>query len=105
MANALFDHGRDEFANGNIDWVNDTIKVVLVDEDDDTPNPAADENLDDIAAGARVATATLENCSSAAGVCDADDTVFATVVGDECEVLGHLQGHGQRGDEHADRLH
>ena len=88
MANALYDYGRDQFLQGNIDWVNDTIKVILIDTDDYTVNLTTDQNLDDIAAGARVATATLANpTASGAGVADGDDVTFSAVSGDQSEAL------------------
>lgn len=89
MANALFDYGRDEFLKGNIDWLNDTIKVVLVDEGDDVPDASTDQNLDDILAAARVATGTIDNAAapSTDGVADADDETLSAVSGDESESL------------------
>ncbi|MEA3401109.1 MAG: hypothetical protein U9R79_07695 [Armatimonadota bacterium] len=89
MANALFDYGRDEFLKGNIDWINDTINVILVDEGDDVPDPATDQNLEDILAAARVATGTLDNTAAPTtdGVADADDEVLSAVSGDESESL------------------
>ena len=51
MANALYDYGRNEFLNGNIDWVNDTIKAILVDTADYTVNLAADEEIQRLRAG------------------------------------------------------
>ena len=88
MANALYDYGRDQFLQGNIDWVNDTIKVVLIDTDDYTVSLTTHQNLDDVAAGARVATATLANpTASGAGVADGDDVTFSAVSGDQSEAL------------------
>lgn len=88
MANALYDTGRNAFLTGDIDWEADTIKVVLVDAADYTVDLAAHDFLDDIPAGARVATATLANTSSdGTGVADADDAVFSTVSGDQSEAL------------------
>lgn len=87
MANALYDAGRDAFLNGNIDWVNDTIKVILVDTDDYTVDLSTHTDLDDVAAGARVSTATLANASTSAGVADADDSTFSSVSGDQSEAL------------------
>lgn len=87
MANALYDKGRDEFANGNIDWVNDTIKAVLVDTADYSVSLTTHDYLDDIAASARVATGTLASKTTAAGVVDAANLVLSTVSGDEAEAL------------------
>ena len=89
MANALYDAGRDAFANGNIDWVSDDIRCILVDAADYTVDLNNDDNLDDIAAGARVATmaASLAGKSTSAGTCDATDVTFSSVTGDVSEAL------------------
>jgi hypothetical protein len=82
MANQLFKKGREGFAAGLIDWVGDDIRVVLVDHGVDTPNPATDQYLSDIAAGARVATsALLTGKTNVGGTCDADDLPFVAVTG------------------------
>ena len=87
MANALDDSGRNAFLTGDMDWVADTIKVVLVDAADYTVNLSTHDFLDDVAAGARVATATLASKTATAGVADAADTTFPTVSGDVSEAL------------------
>jgi hypothetical protein len=88
MANALYDKGREGFLDGSIDWDTDTIKVVLVDTDDYSVDLANHDNLDDIAAGARVATSpALSSKTVAAGVADAADTAFSSVSGDQSEAL------------------
>lgn len=95
MANVLYDKGRKAFLDGDIDWLNDTIKVVLVDGADYTPLVATHEFLADIAAIARVATSpALANKSSTAGVADADDVTFAAVAGDTSEYLVIYQDTG-----------
>lgn len=87
-ANALFDKGREGFLDGSIDWDTNTIKHILVDHADDTPNVSTDDNLDDILAGARVATSgayagkTVTN-----GVADADDITHSAVSGDPFESI------------------
>lgn len=87
MANALYGLGRNKFANGDIDWVNDTIKLYLIDTDDYAVSIDVDEFADDIASGAKVATATFAGNSTALGVCDANDTTFTSVTGDVSEAL------------------
>jgi hypothetical protein len=82
MANALYDKGRQKFLEGGIAWLTDTIKVVLVDTALYTPDLANDEFLDDIPAGARIATsAAITGKTSTAGVADADNTPYSTVTG------------------------
>ncbi len=90
MANALYDKGREGFLDGSIDWDTNTIKVVLRDETGGTggtaPNLATDDNLDDIAAGARVATSgAMAGKTVTDGVADATDLVLTAVTGDQFE--------------------
>lgn len=88
MANALFDKGREGFLDGSIDWDTDTIKLILVDHADDNPDVAADDNLDDVAAGARVATSSAFSSKTVtSGVADAADVTLSTVTGDQSESL------------------
>ena len=88
MANALFNSARQSFLEGNIAILTVDIKLVFVDEDDDVPNVSTDDFLDDIAAGARVATSgNFAGKSSTDGVFDATDVVVATVTGDEFESI------------------
>lgn len=87
MANALYDSGRNAFLTGDIDWVADTIKAVLVDTADYTVNLSTHDFLDDVAAGGRVATGTLASKTATAGVADAADLTFSTVTGDVSEAL------------------
>ena len=75
MANALYDKGRQGFLEGAIDWDTDTIKVVAIDTALYTVNLATHDNLDDIAAGARIGTsAALSGKTVTDGVADASDT-------------------------------
>jgi hypothetical protein len=88
MANALYDKGRQKFLEGAINWLTDTIKVLLVDTGLYTVNLATHEFLSDIPAGARVGTAqTLASKTSTAGVADAADVTFNTVTGNSVEAL------------------
>jgi hypothetical protein len=77
MANALYDKGREAFANAGINWSADTIKAILVDTSVYTPNLATDNFLSTIVAGARVGTAqTLASKTNVAGVVSAADINF-----------------------------
>lgn len=87
MANNLYGKGRNKFLTGDIDWVNDTIKLYLIDAADYTVSIDVDEFADDIAGAAKVATATLAGNSAALGVADANDTTFTAVSGDVSEAL------------------
>lgn len=88
MANALFDGGRAAFLRGEVAWVADTIKLVLVDSLDYTVSLATHNFLSDVPAAARVATsAALTGKTATAGVADADDGVFTAATGDQSEAV------------------
>lgn len=91
MASGLYDFGRNEFALGNIDWVVDDIRCILIDTADYTVDLALHQDLADIPGAARVATmgASLANKSTPDndGACDADNVTFTSVTGDESEAL------------------
>ena len=89
MATFLYDTGRDNFANGNIDWVNDDIRLIFIDDADYTVDSANDATLADIGAPARVATgaASLSTKSTSAGIVDAADHTMSAVAGDEFEAI------------------
>ncbi len=88
MANALYDKGREGFLDGSIDWDTNNIKLVFVDEADDTIDLAVDDNLDDRAAASRVATSgNFATKTATNGVADADDVTIATVTGDPFESI------------------
>lgn len=87
MANALFASFKGQLLKADCD-LDDSIKVVGVDHADDTPVPATDDFLDDIAAGARVFTSgALASKTFTGGVFDADDVTISTVTGDPFESL------------------
>ena len=87
MANALYDSGRDGYLGGDDDWDLDH-RVVLHDDADDTVNLTTDDFLDDVAAGARVASSgAIGSPTHSAGVADAADKTINTVTGDPFERL------------------
>lgn len=88
MANALYDTGRAAFLLGDIDWVVDNIKAVLVDSADYIVNLATDQFLSDIPAVGRVATSgNFTGKTTTAGVADADDITLTGVSGDQSEAV------------------
>ena len=88
MANALYTKGKEAILDGSINLESDTIKCVLVDSADYTPNLSTHDNLDDVPSGARVGTAqTLGSKSFTAGVFDASDVTFTSVTGDPSEYI------------------
>lgn len=88
MANRLYDKGRQKFLEGSIAFLTDDIKIILVDAADYTVDSALHDFLDDVPAGARVATsANLSGKTSTDGVADANDVTLTGVTGDESELI------------------
>jgi hypothetical protein len=90
MANGFYDAGLDAFVNGSIDWVNDDIRMTLVDAADYTVNLTTDNAYDDVPAGARVATMAASmagKTTDGAGGVDATDVTYTGVSGDQSEAL------------------
>lgn len=95
MANALFTSFKALLLNPGtlgttsgdaVDMLGDNLKCVLVDHGSDTPNPASDDFLDDIGAGARIATSgNLASKTGTAGVFDSDNLTFTAVSGASVE--------------------
>lgn len=76
MANAVQASARKLFLDGDIDLLNDTIKVVLTKT---YSYSSAHDYLDDVAAGYRVATATLASKTTTGGAFDSADPTFSAV--------------------------
>ena len=88
MANALYDHGREGFLDGSIDWDTDDIRAILIDIADYTVDLDLHDNLDDIPGAARVAVSgALTGKTVTDGVADAADVTWSSVTGDECEAI------------------
>jgi hypothetical protein len=88
MANIFYSKAKEAFVNANINWLSNTIKVVLVDLADYTPNFTTDEFLSDVPVAARVATSpALASKTNVGGVMDAADVTFTLVTGDQSEAL------------------
>lgn len=95
MANALYDRGRQGFLAGEIDWDANDIRLILIDEADDTIDLAADEDLADRAAPARVSTSgAFGSKTTTAGVADAADVTLTSVTGDVSESIDIYQHTG-----------
>lgn len=87
MANSMYNKGRERFAKAQLDWINDTIRVVGVDAGAYTFN-AAHEYLADIPGIARIAAAvTLAGKTADGGACDGNDVTFSAVSGASIEAL------------------
>lgn len=88
MANTLYDLGRKRFLEANINWLTDTVKVVLVDTGSYTPNFTAHEYFADVSVGARVTpSVTLVGKDTAGGAADASDVTFTSVSGPSIEAI------------------
>lgn len=88
MANTLYDLGRKRFLEANINWLTDTIKVVLVDTGSYTANFTSHEFFADVSVGARVTTSvTLVGKDTTGGAADASDVTFTSVSGPSIEAI------------------
>ena len=88
MATSFYDlGGRTSFAKGEINWLTDTIKAVLVDTGTYTFSQSH-STLADIPAGARIGSiVSLANKAVVAGACDADDVTIPSVSGTSAEAV------------------
>lgn len=78
MSNTIYSSAREAYLTGLLDWSTDDIRVVLCDST--YVFNAADDFLDDVPAGSRLATSgSLTGKSTTGGVADADDVTFPTV--------------------------
>ena len=85
MSNALFTPFKEQLLQATV-TLTDSILLVFVDHADDTPVPATDDFLDDIAVAARVATSgALASKTYTGGVFDAADVTVTSVTGDTFE--------------------
>jgi hypothetical protein len=82
MSNAVYDKGREAFGNGGINWVSDTIKIVLLDATY-TPNLATDQYYSQISSAVVGSPVTLGGKTNVGGVMDANDPVFSSVSGNQ----------------------
>jgi hypothetical protein len=88
MANAFYTAGFQNFLEGDIDFDGANIRIILIDEADDTIDLANDDMLDDRAAGSRVATSgNLASKTTTGGVADAADVTLSGVSGDPSESI------------------
>ena len=90
MANTLYDSARAAFAKGEIDWINDDIRVVLCDVG--YVFSAAHASMADIALGDRVpasstGVALTTQAVETNGAVNADDATFTSVTGDQVKSI------------------
>ena len=90
MANALYTKAREKILKGEIGWLTDTIRAVLVDLDDYPADLATDEFLIHVPAIARATNGIsppFANKTADNGVADADDVTLNAVSGDQSEAI------------------
>lgn len=88
MANTLYDYARQRFLEAQINWMTDTVKVILVDTGAYTPQTAVHQYLSDIPTSARIAgPVTMAGKATTGGAADANDVTFAAVTGASIEAI------------------
>lgn len=100
MANTLYDKGRQRFLEGQLNWLTDTVKCILVDAGAYTANFTTHEFLSDIPTSARIGTSSgvaLTSKTTTGGAADAADITFSTVTGASIEALVLFKDTGTEG--------
>ena len=88
MANTLYDFARQRFLEAQINWMTDTIKVILVDTSAYTPQTSVHQYLSDISSSARIAgPVTLTAKATVGGAADGGDVTFTSVSGPSIEAI------------------
>src|SRR5262245_16104482 len=88
MANALYARGKEALLAGDFDWDAATVKLVLADSADYTPNLATDTGLTNVSVAGRVATSgTFTGRTPTGGVADAAAVTLTAVTGDPSELI------------------
>lgn len=88
MANTLYDFSRQRFLEAQINWMTDTVKVILVDTGAYTPQTAVHQYLSDIPTSARIAgPVTMAGKATTGGAADANDVTFSAVTGASIEAI------------------
>lgn len=88
MANTLYDSARQGFLEAQVNWLTDTMKVLLVDSGAYTPNVSTHQFLADIPVSSRIAgPVTLTSKTTTGGAADAADVTFTSVSGASIEMI------------------
>jgi hypothetical protein len=88
MANTLYDNARQLFLEGQINWLTDTVKCLLVDTGAYTPQTATHKFVSDIPTSSRIAgPVTLTAKTTTGGAADAADCTFTSVSGASIEAI------------------
>lgn len=102
MANAWYDAGLEGFAGGDVAWDTNNIKLVCIDEADDTIDLVNDDFLDDRLGASRVATSgNFASKTFTDGYLDAADVTLTSVTGD---VFESIDIYADTGTESTSRL-
>lgn len=97
MADSWYTLGKQNLLDGNVDFNDDNLKTVLLDEADYTINLTTDNDLADIPTAARVATSSNMTTTVTNGVFDAQDITLSSVTGDQSESLTIYKDSGVEG--------
>jgi hypothetical protein len=93
MANALYPKAKESFLKGEIDVLNDTISISLIDTGEYTYS-SSHQFRSDINNLAVISTANLSDKTAENGVFDAADATFSSVTGANAEALVIFQNTG-----------
>lgn len=83
MPNAIYPTALKKILDGDIDHLNDTLKIMLLDTN--AAYSASDEFLDDVDTDAVATSSALASPSTTAGAFDATDVTFTALTGSACE--------------------
>jgi len=88
MANALFEKAREALLKAQIDWINDSISVVLGDSGVYTVNLTTHQYYNAMSAGTIAGPVALASKAVTSGAADASDVTFSAVSGASIEYIG-----------------
>jgi hypothetical protein len=98
MANTRYAYANERMLTGQIDWLTDTIKVVLVSTSDYVVLPDTHRHLSDVPIPARVAISdALTSKTAASGVARATDLTINSVSGPVVDALILFHDTGNEG--------
>ena len=96
MANALYPKAKEAFLNGSINMIANTITIALIDTGVYTYS-TSHQYRSDISNSAVISSSALANKTITNGVFDADDALFSSVTGANCEALIIFSDSGVQG--------
>lgn len=80
MANQLFDHARELFLTGALDWTSSTIYAAMIDTSLYTKDVSGHSYLSDVSGSAIISTSpAFTNKGAAGGAASADSVTFSSV--------------------------